>query len=357
MDFPYFNSRELSVGGLYDLGDPVERFKYFHSKLGSRIDEVKEFLEHNSFVGFMLAKKLGGKGTYAKMLQEILGEDRLSHVSVGDIVREVHAELESENGVVHFKENLLPYYRGMLSIDEAVGAIFNRSQDKVSVPTEMVLALLKMKIDEIGKKALLIDGMPRTNDQISYSLFFRDLINHRTDPDFFLLMDVDDAIIELRLTGRVICPVCHTSRNIVTNPTTIVRYDARKSEYYCVCDNKGCPEYKKARYVGKEGDSKGIETITDRLKEDQKLIQMSFGLHGIPKVLIGSSLPVDIAHDYLEDYEIQPRYRFSGKGDDVSYTLEPWIFTDEKGRQCYTYRAATFVLNIFVQLHRILIGE
>jgi len=72
MGFPIFNSKELSNGKVYSLSNPGGRYEYFHAKLGSKIDEVKSFLENNTFVGFMLAKKMAGKGTYAKMLEEIL---------------------------------------------------------------------------------------------------------------------------------------------------------------------------------------------------------------------------------------------------------------------------------------------
>jgi len=114
MEFPIFNSKALSDGKSYNLTDPSERRKYFESKLGSKISDLKEYLEANSFVGYMLARKMAGKGTYAKMVEEILGPDRVTSISVGDIVRNYHSLFENEENSKKAMTELAKYYRGFL---------------------------------------------------------------------------------------------------------------------------------------------------------------------------------------------------------------------------------------------------
>ena len=75
------------------------------------------------------------------------------------------------------------------------------------------------------KKALFIDGFPRDLDQVSYSLFFRDLIGYRADPDIFILIDVPNSVIDERIKYRVVCPKCHTPRNLKLLATKQVEYD------------------------------------------------------------------------------------------------------------------------------------
>jgi adenylate kinase family enzyme len=358
MDFPIFNSKKLSDGNKYNLTDRSDRYKYFHAKLGTKIDAVKEYIDNGgTFVGYMLAKKQAGKGTYSKMIEEILDPERFSHLSVGDLVRDAHANLEDLSLKKTFTDNIIKHYRGVMPVSDALDSIVNRSQDKVSVPTEMVLALLKMEIDKLGRKALFIDGLPRTYDQVSYSLYFRQLINYRDDPDFFILIDVPEAIIDGRMKNRVVCPVCHTSKSLLINPTKIIKYDKDLQQIYFICDNPHCAGYEQARYVSKEGDLAGIESIRARLEDDQKLMDLALNLEGIPKVLIRSDVPVSMAKDYLEDYEIQESYKFEvdAQGNVEKHT-KPWEFKNDSGVPSYTYYAATYVLNLFNQIHDLIIG-
>lgn len=377
-DFPYFNSKELSSGKKYNLIDPAERLQYFHDKSGKKIEELKLYLDNNSFIGYLLAKKQAGKGVYSKMVEEILGPERFAHISVGDLVREAHKQVETEEGLAQLKKEVIKDYRGFISLEEAIVALKNRTQDKVSIPTEFLLALLKRKMRTVGRKALLIDGLPRTADQISYSLFFRDLINFRDDPDFFVFIEVPREVIEVRMKGRVVCPICQTSRNIYINPTTFVKYDKEIQEYYFLCNNKNCEGYGKERYVVKEGDAAGIKSIEKRMEQDQELINLAMQLQGIPKVLIRSSYPLKTAENYLEDYEIQPIYSYEGgkgedgaggnvdgaigssdaacAGDEVKLSQKPWVFKDDNGEDCCTMYAAVYALNLINQIYDVVVG-
>ncbi|MFC1722417.1 hypothetical protein ACFL0C_02075 [Patescibacteria group bacterium] len=355
MEFPIFNTKELSDGNTYDLSDPAERYKYFHAKLGTKIEDIKEYLDNNTFVGFLLAKKSAGKGTYSKLFQEVVGKDRVAHISVGDIVRDVHRAIDDKKEHDALADYMGKYYRGFISLDDALDAFVNKTQDKL-IPTEFILTLIKREIEKIGRKAIFVDGLPRSLDQISYSLYFRDLINFRDDPDFFALINVPESIIDERMKFRRVCPECQTSRNIRLLPTKHVKYSTKDNAFYLVCDNPDCAGEGETRLVEKEGDDKGIELIKSRLEMDGELINKAQELQGIPKVLLRNSIPVDVASDYAEKYELTPSFSFSvdtvGK---VNVVESPWVVKDDQGVASHSLMAPPVVVSFISQVHNLII--
>jgi adenylate kinase family enzyme len=356
-DFPFFNTKKLSDGNKYNISDPVERRAYFAAKLGTKIDDLKRYLDANTFVGFLLAKKGAGKGTFAKMFQEIVGVDRVAHISVGDLVRDVHATIGDTSKKVELLQLFEKNYRGSLSLDDALAAFVGKSQDKL-IPTEFILTLVKLEVEKLGRKAVFIDGFPRNLDQISYSLYFRDLVNFREDPDFFLILDTPAEVINERMKHRVICPICHTSRSIKLNPTRFVKYDESSDSFYLVCDNSACVGFGKRRLVGKEGDELGIEAIRDRLEMDASVIQQVSLLHGIPKILVRNAVPVDKVAEVVEEYEVTPAYSYKQTSDGAVEVLEnPWTFVDYAGVESCSLLPAVTAIAAVSGIHSLLFDD
>ncbi|TSC53133.1 MAG: Uncharacterized protein LiPW39_430 [Parcubacteria group bacterium LiPW_39] len=351
-DFPLFKTKIKGVTKKFNLSDPRERAEYFEAKAGTEIAKLKKYLLKNTFIVYLLGKKNSGKGTYSKLMKEVFGEDKFSHISVGDIVRGVHAGMENEAKRKELTDYLSKNYRGYISIDDAINALLNRDT-KTLLPTEFILALVKMEIAKMPKKSLFIDGFPRQLDQFSYSLYFRDLIDFREDRDIFVALSVPKSVIDARMRTRVICPVCHTPRNLKLFATQKVGYNKKTKEFYLICDN---PECGGAKMVGKEGDDLGIESIRERLELDDKLIEKAFSLHGIPKILLRNSVPIDVAKDYVDEYEITPEYSYKLQPDGSVKTLEtPWIVKDDEGRDAYSLLAAPVALALIKQLANILV--
>lgn len=350
-DFPILKTRVEGVTKKFNLSDPRERAEYFQAKAGTEIAKLKEYLQNDTFIAYLLGKKNSGKGTYSKLMKEVFGEDKFSHISVGDIVRDVHADMENEAKRKDLMDYLSKNYRGYISIDDAISALLNRST-KTLLPTEFILALVKMEIAKMPKKSLFVDGFPRELNQISYSLFFRDLIDFREDRDIFVAIDIPESVIDERMKHRVICPICHTPRNLKLFPTNQIGYDEAEKEFYLICDNPTCNS---ARMVGKEGDNLGIETIRERLELDDELIKETFSLHGIPKVLLRNSIPVSLAKEYVDDYELTPEYSYEldEKGG-VKILEKPWIIKDDDGVDSYSLLAPPVVLSLVKQLADVL---
>lgn len=235
-----------------------------------------------------------------------------------------------------------------MSLEKIISSLKKRST-KTLLPTELILALVKKEIAKREKKALFIDGYPRDMDQVSYSLFFRDLIGYRDDPDVFILINVPEAIIDERIKHRVVCPLCQTSRNLKVHRTKTVEYDQREKKFYLICDNPDC---KGARMIQKEGDELGIESIKKRLEKDEKLIKQTFSLYGIPKILLRNSVPIDEAEKFSDDYEITPGYSYELEKDSgkVKIIERPWQVLDDQGILSYSLMPPAVVVSLIKQM-------
>jgi adenylate kinase family enzyme len=351
-EFPPFKTKVEGVDKKFNLSDPDERQEYFQAKAGDEIDKLKKyFAEGKTFIAYMLGKKNAGKGTYTKLLSEIFGKDKIAHVSVGDVVRAVHKDLETEEG----KEGLIEYlkkdYRGYISIEEGIEAILNRSQDKVSVPNELMMSLIKREIDKHPRMSLFLDGFPRTLDQVSYSLFFKALIDYRQDPDVFVNIDIPESVIDARMKHRVVCPVCQTPRNLMLFATKEAGYDKETKEYFLKCDNTEC-EKPGTRMGAKEGDNMGIESIRARLEMDDKLADKIFSIHGVPRVFLRNAVPVAQADELVDKYEITPEYyyEYDEVSDSVKNLEKPWVVKDDEGVEVYSLLAPPVVVAFIKQL-------
>jgi adenylate kinase family enzyme len=352
MEFPIFKTKIEGLTQRFDLNNPEERKKYFELKAGQEIRKLREYLKKNSFVAYLLGKKNSGKGTYAKLFMEVVDNQHVAHFSVGDAARAVDKEYhdpEKRGELIEFLKN---NYRGFIPIEEVLRSLESRST-KTLLPTEFILAIIKREINKLGKKALFIDGFPRDMDQVSYSLFFRDLIDYRDDPDIFVLIDLPESVIDARIKGRVVCPICQTPRNFKTLPTKEIGYDKKNNRFFLICDNPTCG---RVAMVAKEGDELGIEPIRNRLEKDGQIIEKAIGLYGIPKIFLRNSVPVEVAKDYVDDYEITPEYSYQWdeKKQGVIIQEKPWVIIDDRGVPSYSLLPPPVALALIKQLVQIL---
>ena len=315
---------------------------------------LRNYLKNKSFIVYLLGKKNAGKGTYSKLFRQVVGEEYVSHLSIGDLVRRVHQDLSNEERKKNLENFLKNNYRGYISVEETLKALSERSTATL-LPSEFILALVKREIAELDRKALFIDGFPRELDQVSYALFFRDLIGYRDDPDIFTLISLPESVIDERIKYRVICPKCQAIKNLKLYPPSkeCIKYDREKKEFYFVCENPGCGE---ARMVRKEGDELGIKPIKNRLTLDGKLMEKAFSLHGIPKILLRNSVPVKEAEQYVSDYEITPEYSYKWNEDTqkVEVIEKPWQVVDDQGVPSYSLLPPPVVVSMLKQMVSVL---
>lgn len=350
-DFPIIGAKTKEVTENFDLTNPDSVSKYFEAKVDKEIATIKKALENQNFIAFFVGKKNAGKGTYSKIFSNLIGKEKIVHLSVGDLVREVHADWDNYSTGPKGKQ-LEALYRGPLEYSEAVESFLGRSAS-VLLPSEFILSLLRVKFEELAGKSVFLDGFPREIDQISASLYFKEVVGRGDDRDMYILIDIPDSVINERIKFRRICPKCNAPRNIRLLPTSIVEYDTDKKEFYLKCDNPGCDE---AIMVGKEGDELGIEPIKDRLAKDQQIIDKANQLSGIPIIRLRNSVPVDVADENFDNYELTPGFSFEidEATKKVKTNESPWTIEDNNGVKSYSLMPAPVVVGLLKQMAQIL---
>ncbi len=352
IDFPIFKTKIDDKEKKFDLTDANQRQEYFEYKAGPEIKKLREYLKNKTFIVYLLGKKSSGKGTYSKMFKEVVAPDKIEHFSIGDMIRsfdEAIKDKEKKKELISFLEKK---YRGPFSVEEIITSMESRST-KALLPTELILALTEREITKLGRKAIFIDGFPRDFDQVSYSLFFKTLINYRDDPDIFVLIDVPTNVIDERVKYRVVCPICQTSRNLKLLATKKIEYDTERKKFHLICDN---PQCKGVAMVTKEGDELGIEPIRERLEKDEKLMERVNKMHGISKIFLRNAVPVDKVKENYDDYEITPEYyyEFDDKNQKVKIGEKPWEFKDDKGIVSNSLMPPPVIVSLIKQLAKVL---
>ena len=131
-----------------------------------------------------------GKGTQAEMLVKRLN---IPSISTGNMLREAMA-----NGSELGKQVKQAMDEGKLVSDELVLGI---TAQRVAQPD--------------CKNGYILDGVPRTLAQAEALEQMGVVI------DYVVSIEIDDAVIEGRMTGRRVCPKCGATYHIVANPTNV----------------------------------------------------------------------------------------------------------------------------------------
>ncbi len=129
-----------------------------------------------------------GKGTQAEMLIERL---QIPSISTGNMLREA------------------------ISNDTDLGKLAKQYMDGGNlVPDDVVLSIVAQRVAQPDcKNGFILDGVPRTLAQAQA------LDAKGVRIDHVVSIEVDDAVIEGRMTGRRVCTKCGASYHITANPT------------------------------------------------------------------------------------------------------------------------------------------
>ena len=131
-----------------------------------------------------------GKGTQAEMLIQQLG---IPSISTGNMLREAMA-----NGSELGKQVKSCMESGALVSDDVILSIV---ADRVAKPD--------------CEKGFILDGVPRTLAQAEA------LDEKGVRIDHVISIEIDDAVIEGRMTGRRVCTKCGSSYHITANPPKV----------------------------------------------------------------------------------------------------------------------------------------
>ena len=148
------------------------------------------------------------------------------------------------------------------------------------VPDDIVLALVSDRVTRDDcKNGYILDGVPRTLSQAE-ALDAAGII-----VDYVISIEIDDSVIEGRMTGRRVCPQCGSSYHVANNPP--------KSEG--ICDNCG------TQLVIRKDDAP--ETVRDRLAvyhARTEVLKDYYTKQGKIRIVNGDQSMQDTHRDILE---------------------------------------------------------
>lgn len=131
-----------------------------------------------------------GKGTQAELLTERLG---IPSISTGNMLREAIA-----NGTPVGKEAKYYMDSGLL------------------VPDDVILRIVAERVAQSDcQGGFILDGVPRTLPQAE------GLAQKGVRIDHVVSIEIDDSVIEGRMTGRRVCPKCGASYHIAAHPPKV----------------------------------------------------------------------------------------------------------------------------------------
>ena len=131
-----------------------------------------------------------GKGTQAELLMEKL---HIPGISTGNMLREA-----MKNGTAVGEKAKYYMDNGLL------------------VPDEVIMDIVAERVAQPDcKNGFILDGVPRTLAQAAA------LQERRVQIDHVVSIEIDDSVIEGRMTGRRVCSNCGASYHIVANPSKV----------------------------------------------------------------------------------------------------------------------------------------
>ena len=149
-----------------------------------------------------IAPPAAGKGTYSEILEQ---KYNYEHVSTGDLLRNEKSK-GTELGI----------------------KVAKLMESGALVPDDIVLDLLRKRIEEIGNtKKIILDGVPRNMNQVKPVLEMLDKLGEYVV--IYLDVTMDEAM--KRTIGRLTCPKCKKGYNKLI--------DDYKPSVENICDNCG----------------------------------------------------------------------------------------------------------------------
>jgi len=180
-----------------------------------------------------------GKGTQASLLKEKYG---LVHIATGDILREA------------------------VSNKTEVGLKAKSYMDRGElVPDDVVIEIVKDKLQSIGEAGFILDGFPRTIAQAE--ALDRVLVELGKPLDAVLNLQVDEEELVRRLSGRRVCPSCGEPYHVDSKPPKVDE----------VCDKCG------AALLHREDDKP--EAIRNRLRVYREQTEPVLGYYASKSIL------------------------------------------------------------------------
>ncbi len=310
--------------------------EFYEERIGEHFSRFHQHIDDSGFVLFFLAKKSAGKGTYSKILHNVT-DGKVIHLSVGDLVRAAEKRALDPEQRQGFVDELREYYKGSDSIDDVVEKFVKEASDlSALLPTEMVMALIEKAVQDNQGKALIIDGFPRSLDQVNIAMKMQEDFEAKGLPSAFVEIDCPDDVLVQRQLHRVVCPECQTPRNVKVLLTEDIERDEDTGEYHLICDNKDCSRIRmKKKYANPTADDiEKIKSVQDQVKE---LIQHVREKAAHCHLVVSNQVLVKDAdkHD-PDDFTLEAEFDWDPESKQVIKNFKPWTVKDDEGNDAYS---------------------
>lgn len=310
------------------------REEFFQKRVGKKLKSLRDYLGKKEFVAFFLAKKQAGKGTYSKILTELMG-DRIVHVAVGDLVRDAEKKVKNKKDRTKFVKNLIKFYKGKETLDKICEEFVNQSKSTKLLPTEMVMALVEQAVSNLKGKAVIIDGFPRSVAQVAMATKMQEDFEVRGLPSLFVEVNCPEEVLQARNVHRRICPICQEPKNIKLLLTDKIEYDEKNNEFHLICNR---PECKGAKMASKQWADAGMKKLKHLQLEMDEILKEVREKKPHAHIVIHNSIPVNEAKEShnMTDFTEEAELSWDPTRKEVIKKFMPMIIKDDQGRDAYS---------------------
>lgn len=333
--------------GKFNLLTVDGRNLYLDQKLDDREKIAKYFQNQPCFL-HVLSPKTGGKTVFTKILQDYF-LNIFHHVIIGDLVRQYHSALIENSGEI--LEFVRQNYNGIVELNSCNEIIKNRNNfaiSTVSIPSELILELIKFEIFKHPNKSYILDGFSRNVEQVYISKNLSEILNLHNYRNIFLNINTDTNLIKFKLDRRMICKLCKSPKYYQISPSTIVKFDKDSGNFVMYCDNKNCSGYGVEELVRKEGDEDGFQKISNRIANDNELMKIS------KKVNFDNSIEVNClvnaGSETYQEYELIKSTAFVNKNNIVEFKTDKFVLENEQGIKCNVVEMVVLVAEFLNKL-------
>ncbi len=328
--------------------DPRDVKKLFRERLGEKFEKFVKFSGEKNFVAFFLAKKNAGKGTYSHILMD-LTDGKIEHISVGDLYRDAVRMSEDHEGKKELEQIFANYYHGK-ETPHALISMLQGHEFKKSLPTDLVLSLLENAIAQKEGKSVIVDGFPRTLDQVEIAMQMKNDFEAKGRPALFVEINCPDSVLTERTAHRRTCPKCGEPRNVKLLLTEQVEYDESTGEFYLICDKASCGG---ARMVAKQGDDKGASEVQERNKIMVELMKEVRDKAKEHHLVVRNAVPVEEAHRNghdMDDFTTAAELSYNKGSKKVERKHSHWKIQDDEGKESYSRWPEAVVVEMIEKL-------
>lgn len=286
---------------------------YIKQKSKKEILRLQKLLAKKRVIIVPLAQKMGGKSYYLQFFTRAVGERFFTSIGVGDIFRRVKKQAGTAKGRGLVLKKLSEKFKNPEKELETV----LKSTSSSLVPDDLTFFLLESEFRN-AKKSIILDGIPRSNNQLKY---IKELEKETGMQVFLCYFATSYEVLDLRADSRRVCPKCNLDLNIISMPSSSEVW--KNGEFVMMCEN--C---KTVEMIQKPGDESKKEIQRARKSYENIITKAKTALRG---KLVNIETCVQVKEYKGPIEEVNRAFTFELKGGKVTKIEREQVVKTEKG--------------------------